>query len=206
MDTWDKVDAERAALCDDLAGIDASQWDTQSLCEKWKVRHVVGHLVAGSEVKVGTAFVGLLKSGMNFNRFIANEALAAGAASPDVLLSGLRETVGVHKTPPMAKPAIVLTDTFCHTGDIRRPLGLTRKQPEETLVEVAATVKGIGFPLGASKRVAGLRLVANDVDWSTGDGPTVEGPAESLILAMAGRAGAVDDLTGEGVATLRSRL
>ena len=32
MDTWDKYDAERAALIEDLAGLEASQWDAQSLC------------------------------------------------------------------------------------------------------------------------------------------------------------------------------
>ena len=39
----------------------------------------------------------------------------------------------------------------------------------------------------------------------TGDGPEVKGPCMSLILAMVGRAGALDDCEGEGVATLRER-
>jgi uncharacterized protein (TIGR03083 family) len=206
MDTWDRVDAEREALCEDLAGLDAGQWDAQSLCTKWKVRHVVGHLVAGSDVKAGPVFLGLMKSGMNFNRYIAAEALDAGAASSDSLLAGLRAAVGKRKTPPMAKPVIMLIDTVCHSGDIRRPLGLTRKLPEDTLIEVADNVKNIGFPLGARKRIAGLRLVASDLSWSAGEGPVVEGPAASLILAMAGRANALEDLSGEGVETLASRM
>lgn len=32
------------------------------------------------------------------------------------------------------------------------------------------------------------------------------GPAISLLMAMTGRAAALDDLSGEGVATLRSRM
>jgi hypothetical protein len=43
------------------------------------------------------------------------------------------------------------------------------------------------------------------VEWSTGDGPEVRGPCMSLILAMVGRSGALDDCDGEGIATLRSR-
>jgi len=46
---------------------------------------------------------------------------------------------------------------------------------------------------------------STDVDWSTGDGPEVAGPAMSLILAMVGRAKALDDCTGDGVELLRSR-
>ena len=79
MDTWSRCDAERAALCDDLAGLDES-------------------------------------------------------ASPEALLAALRPTVGIHKTPPL------------------------------------------------------------------------EGPAESLIPVTAGRRAGLDDLTGEGVAVLSSRL
>ena len=39
-----------------------------------------------------------------------------------------------------------------------------------------------------------------------GSGPEVTGPALSLLMAMTGRAAALDDLSGEGVPTLRSRM
>jgi uncharacterized protein (TIGR03083 family) len=206
MDIWAKYDIEREALCGDLAGLDPGQWETQSLCTEWKVRHVVAHLVTGSDVKPLSAFGGLLRSGMNFNRYIARDAIAAGAAPPEELLAELRETVGRRKTPPMAKPVNMLADTVCHSADIRRPLGIKRSAPEDTVVEVAESLKGVGFPVGASKRIAGLRLTATDVAWSTGNGPSVEGPAESLILAMAGRPAGLDDCTGDGVAVLKSRM
>jgi hypothetical protein len=51
-----------------------------------------------------------------------------------------------------------------------------------------------------------LRLVATDIDWSTGNGADVRGPIESLIMAMAGRKVALADLTGDGVDTLASRM
>jgi uncharacterized protein (TIGR03083 family) len=105
----------------------------------------------------------------------------------------------------MAKPIAMLMDTVCHSGDIRRPLGIDRKLPEDTLIEVAENLRNVGFPLKAKQRAAGLRLVATDVAWSAGDGPPVEGPAESLILAMAGRPSALEDLKGEGVTALASR-
>jgi hypothetical protein len=41
-----------------------------------------------------------------------------------------------------------------------------------------------------------LRLEADDVDWAWGDGPTVSGPGEALLMAMLGRGQALADLTG----------
>ncbi len=65
--------------------------------------------------------------------------------------------------------------------------------------------KGSNLIVGARKRIAGLRVKATDVDWAHGDGPLVEGPAMSLLMAMTNRNLALDDLTGPGVEQLRSR-
>lgn len=206
MNTWQAVDEERSALADDLATLDDDQWDVQSLCDQWKVRHVVGHLIGGADIKVGPFLAGMLKNGLSFDRTIAREGLAAGAAPPDQLLEQFRATVGTHRALPGAKPEITLLDLVCHSGDIRRPIGKARNVPETTLVTVADTAKGIGFPLGAKKRIAGLRLSATDADWSVGDGPSVEGPLASLVFVMAGRRAPLEDLSGEGMPALRARL
>ena len=205
MDTWQATDEERSALAEDLAMLDESQWDAQSLCSEWKVRHVVGHLVGGADVKIGPFLVGMLKSGVNFNRVMAREGLALGAAPPDELLGQFRKTIGARHTPPGTKPEIMLTDLVCHCGDIRRPTGMTRRVPEATLLKVADTVRKLGFPIHAKKRIAGLRLLATDSDWSVGDGPSVEGPLASLILVMAGRKAPLEDLSGEGKQALGDR-
>lgn len=57
-------------------------------------------------------------------------------------------------------------------------------------------------PIGAPKRLRGPRLPATDLDWSTGDGPTVEGPGEALLMAMAGRPATLPELSGPGTPTL----
>jgi len=206
MDTWQAVDEERSALADDLATLDDSQWDAQSLCAKWKVRHVVGHLIFGADMKTGPVLAGMLRSGMNFNRFIARGGLAIGAAPPGELLGQFRKAIGLHRTLKGAQPEIMLIDLVCHSDDIRRPTGMTRSVPETTLLTVADTMKGIGFPIHTKKRIAGLRMSATDSDWSAGDGPSVEGPLASLILVMAGREAPLKDLSGDGTQTLRARL
>lgn len=59
--------------------------------------------------------------------------------------------------------------------------------------------------LGNKKRIAGLTLVATDVDWSYGEGPEVRGPAEALLKVTCGRPVALADLEGPGLERLRSR-
>jgi uncharacterized protein (TIGR03083 family) len=206
MDAWQATDEERSALSDDLATLDDSQWDIQSLCSEWRVRDVVGHLVGGADVKIGPFLAGMLKSGMNFNRFTSRQGLALGAAHPDELLGQFRKTIGTHRAPPGAKPETMLTDLVCHSADIRRPTGITRSVPEATLVTVADFMKRIGFPIHVKKRIVGLRMSATDSDWATGTGPSVEGPLESLILVMAGRKAPLEDLSGEGIQTLQARM
>jgi hypothetical protein len=55
-------------------------------------------------------------------------------------------------------------------------------------------------------RIQGLRLVADDLDWSWGTGPEVHGSAEALVLMLTGRPIRAEELTGPGAATLYDRL
>ena len=55
-------------------------------------------------------------------------------------------------------------------------------------------------------RVRGLRLVADDVDWTSGEGPEVHGPSDAMILMLSGRQVGADELTGDGAAELYDRL
>jgi uncharacterized protein (TIGR03083 family) len=100
----------------------------------------------------------------------------------------------------------MLGEVVVHGEDIRRPLGLGAAVSPEATVACLDMFKGANFPVGAKKRVSGLRLVATDADWSHGSGPEVQGPALGVLLAMTGRAGGLESLTGPGVAVLRSRL
>jgi uncharacterized protein (TIGR03083 family) len=99
----------------------------------------------------------------------------------------------------------MLTEVFVHAEDIRRPLGIAHQYDPQAAVRVAEFLRGSNLLIHGKSRAAGLRLRANDTDWSAGDGPDVEGPVMSLVLAVAGRPQAIDDLSGDGVETLRSR-
>ncbi|MGW0048998.1 maleylpyruvate isomerase mycothiol-dependent enzyme family protein [Nocardia cyriacigeorgica] len=99
-------------------------------------------------------------------------------------------------------PQLLLADLMVHHQDMRRPLGRTREIPEDRLLTLLDHPDPFAQP---RRRTKGLRFVATDVAWSSGDGPEVRGPGEALALAMVGRTAALDDLTGDGVAELRRR-
>ena len=66
-------------------------------------------------------------------------------------------------------------------------------------------VRPEGAPDQSAKRIRGLTLTATDLDWTTGTGPTVEGPEEALLMAMAGHPAALPKLCGPGVHALAER-
>ena len=88
--------------------------------------------------------------------------------------------------------------------DIRRPIGRPRPIPAERITAVLDFAK-TAPPLKSRKRLRGLTLTATDLEWSTGNGPEVRGPAEALLIALAGRRGVTAELSGPGVATLAAR-
>lgn len=100
----------------------------------------------------------------------------------------------------------MLGEVVVHGDDIRRPLGLSYPPNPEAVTPCLDMYCKASFPLGSKKRIAGLHLVATDIDWTHGDGPTVSGPALALLSAMTGRAAALDSLTGDGLTTLRRRI
>jgi hypothetical protein len=65
----------------------------------------------------------------------------------------------------------------------------------------------LGAPtLPAKKNAKELKLTATDVDWTSGNGAEISGPGESLLMALAGRRHALDELSGPGLRTLTTRV
>jgi hypothetical protein len=99
----------------------------------------------------------------------------------------------------------MLGETIIHAEDIRRPLGIRHEYTTDALVQVADFYKGSNLIIGGKRRIAGVSLRATDTTWSHGTGPEASGPMLAIVMAIAGRTVALTDLTGDGVATLRSR-
>jgi uncharacterized protein (TIGR03083 family) len=195
---------EMLSLADRLAELDEAQWNAPSLCDQWRIRDVLAHVTAGAEGAFGLGWVvrSLLHHGFDYNRWVAVDGQQRGQQDPRLLLQALRNAAA---NPPGARPVTSLMHVLIHGQDICRPLGLRRQLPAGHLVAVADYVKDDVRIFGAKKRIAGCRLTATDMDWSYGHGPEVTGPAEALVMMMAGRLVALDDLSGEGKAALVTR-
>jgi uncharacterized protein (TIGR03083 family) len=203
-DIWPTVHAERKALAADLRTVGQDQWVTESLCAGWSVRDVLAHMTAAALMTPPSFFARLAASGFSFNSVQDKGIAAQKGASPADTLARFDAVLTSVKHPP--GPAdTMLGETIIHSEDIRRSLGISHAYPVQAVVQAADFFKGSNLLIGTKNRIAGLRLRATDAEWSHGDGPEVSGPILSLFMAMTGRKAPVDDLTGDGVATLRSR-
>jgi uncharacterized protein (TIGR03083 family) len=202
--------AELKSISEYLHGLDEADWDRESLCDGWRVRDVVSHMCVGYTTPMPSMFVKIAKRGFNIPRASNDESIAFGSShTPEEILTVFDEihTNDIRRgIAKVIKPNEGLVDHLIHHQDVRRPLGQPRVVPEDRLVAALEVVPGLGGFVGAKKRVAGLRLVADDVGWSHGDGPEVTGPGEAILLVSSGRPVALGELRGDGVATLRGRL
>jgi len=203
--TWKHIHSERAVMAETLAELSDDAWTTPSLCQGWSVQDTAGHILAAAEQTPAAFYQELIAARFRFDVFTDRAARRLGALGPSVLVERLRARTTTTNHPP-APVMAMLGEIVVHGEDIRRPLGIAHKAPEEALVAVADSYRKSNLLIGAKRRIAGLRLRAADADWTSGDGPEVTGPLSSLVLSMTGRAAALADLTGDGVATLATRM
>ncbi|GIF45129.1 uncharacterized protein (TIGR03083 family) [Actinoplanes xinjiangensis] len=207
MDLMGMIADERRRLADLVESLTPAQLATRSLCDAWTVKEVVGHLVAAVAAANGPALLLLVRSGFNIHR--ANARLAARMAHrPAGELAGmLRAHAENPFRPPIVGHAGQLTDLQVHGQDIRRPLGLPHDLRGDRLrVSLDFLVGGRAVGFVPRRRPAGLRFEATDLDWASGTGPLVRGTGEALMLGLTGRHAALGDLSGDGVAELRTRV
>jgi uncharacterized protein (TIGR03083 family) len=203
-ETWKYIHSERQDMAETLSSLTEAQWSAMSWCEGWSVQQTAGHILAAAEQTPLNFYRQLASAGFKFNVFTDRDAERLGALSPDELIRRLHARTTTTNHPP-APVMAMLGEIIAHGEDIRRPLGLTHQPPEAAIVAVANTWCRSNLLLGAKRRIAGLRLRSTDVQWTTGDGPEVTGPLQSLILAMVGRKGSHVSLAGEGLGKLASR-
>lgn len=200
---------ERLALVERLRGLPAEDWDRPSLCAGWRIRHVLAHLTTPYLVSVpamGAEFVrhrGISRAMDAVARRLADER------SSDELLGVLEANAGMPFRPPGLPLNAPLTDAIAHSADIRWALGDPVADWSDDPARITPVLDFLTGPLALTGfvrpgRVRGLALNASDQDWRHGRGAQVRGPSLLLALGILGRAPAIDGLTGEGVAQLRT--
>ena len=201
---WATIGAERGALAEDLADLSDDRWATQSLCPDWTVQDVLAHMTSTAHITPLAFLLGLAGSGFNFEKFSRKGIERWRGDSPAQALQSFRDVQDSRKHPP-GPSTTWLGEAIVHAEDIRRPLGIRHDYPSDAVRQVLDFYKGSNALIGTKRRIDGVTLSATDADWTHGSGPDARGPMLSLLLAGTGRKMALDDLTGEGVAVLRSR-
>ncbi|EHR60113.1 maleylpyruvate isomerase family mycothiol-dependent enzyme [Saccharomonospora cyanea] len=201
---WPLVHTERAALAADIAELTETEWNTPSLCEGLTVREVLAHVTAGASLTPARWLAGVVRCRFDFDRQVELRLREQLGTDAGETLQRFRRIVDSTTKPPLPVVAM-LGEVVVHGEDIRRPLGVRRDHPVDTLTHVAHHYQSSNLVLPSGKRAEGLRLMATDGPFAAGSGPVVAGPVLALVMALAGRSGYCDELTGDGVDTLRER-
>ncbi|MEU7382137.1 MULTISPECIES: maleylpyruvate isomerase family mycothiol-dependent enzyme [unclassified Streptomyces] len=181
------ISAERGELADLLDSLRADQWNEQSLCAGWRVREVAAHMSMGFRLSLPVTLGELAKARGNLHRMTDRVALRDAAAhSAAALAAFLRDNADHPWTPPIGGLAAALGHDVVHGLDITVALGLDRRVPEDRLRILLDGIRPSSLKFFGAD-LDGVRLCAEDLDWSYGSGSPVYGQAQDLLLLAHGR-------------------
>ncbi|MEV5085775.1 maleylpyruvate isomerase family mycothiol-dependent enzyme [Streptomyces sp. NPDC056159] len=199
------IAAERRELADLFEGLRAEEWNTPSLCEGWRVREVVAHMSMGFRLSLPATLGALVKARGNLHRMTDRVARKDAAAhSVSELSAFLRDNAHHPWTPPVGGLRAALGHDVVHGLDVTAALGLERRVPEDRLRILLDDIKPRGLKFFGVD-LGGVRLCAEDMDWSYGSGAPVYGAAQDLLLLAFGRRLPHGRLRGEPSSRFTSR-
>lgn len=198
----------RLQIANMLDCLSPEQWATASLCTGWSVRHVAAHLLQHAFVGFGRFFLMALRYRGNTDATVDHFARHLARREPAEIVAQLREHAHDRVNPPRVGPWGPFTETCVHMRDIARPLGLDNDAPASDWAAVLAylTSENAAPALTPRPRAEGIAFIPTDIDRRYGQGEEVTGTAEALAMALTGRTAALADLSGPGLATLRTRI
>ncbi len=196
---------ERADLAGFLAALPPQQWQAPTLCKQWQVRDIVAHILSYDELSTRGLTAQVIQSRLRLSRVNSQTLARYATYSPEQLLALLNRHLEPRGLSAALGGRVALTETLIHHQDIRRALGKPRTIPAERLLPALRTAL-IAPDIGNRWPLRGLRLVATDLPFSIGAGPQVRGPAEALLMTIAGRNGVIGELSGPGQPKLADRI
>ena len=196
---------ERGALLGLLRELTPKQWATESLCPGWTVRDVAVHVVSYDELNKRELLGTFLRGGIRVSSVNEIALRRYAELEPQDVIDLVESCQEPRGLTAGFGGGIALCDGTIHHQDIRRALHLPRAIDQSQLHSVLDFAK-TAPTLPTKKNSRGLRLVATDIDWASGSGQEVSGPAEAILMANAGRAQALAELSGDGLPVLSQRL
>jgi uncharacterized protein (TIGR03083 family) len=184
-----KMQSWVAPTCDGLADLLAAEptstWDAPSLCEKWLVRHVVAHMTMPARLTFEQYRAEMAAAGGDFG-VLSDTVAARDASLPIAELLGQLRSPQLHAwEPPGGGAAGALSHAVIHSLDVTVALDRPTVAPREAVIAVLDQLAD-GAVFGVD--VTGVRLEADDVDWSSGKGRLVRTDSGSLVSLLSGRA------------------
>ena len=174
-------------LADVLAAAGEGTWDAPSLCEGWRVRHVVAHVTMPARLNVEQFGAELAAAGGDFTVLSDTVAARDGALPRTTLLDALRSPVLHAWQPPGGGAAGALSHAVIHSLDVTVPLGAAAVAPAAALSTVLGLLtesRGGWFGID----LTGVRLEATDTGWTWGEGRPVRADSGGLVALLSGRA------------------
>ena len=161
-------------------------WDAPSLCEKWRVRHVVAHVTMPARLTPERFGAEMAAAGGDFT-VLSDTVAERDAALPAADLLAQLRSPGLHAwQPPGAGAEGALSHAVIHSLDVTVALGWPAVAPAEAVTAVLGLLTAAG---GAWFGVdpSGVRLEDPDTGWSWGDGTPVRGRSGDLVALLSGR-------------------
>lgn len=196
-----------------VAGLAPDEWDRPTLCAGWTVKDVVSHVLANDEIGMYGYVWGVTRAGLRPARHTEAVQARWRERTPEQIAAfarGLDHPRGMAKSMFKLAPLILFTETFVHQQDVRRSIGWGREVDEDRMVAILDAMVHTGAGVRARRTVAGLRVRATDVDYVSGapigKGAEVYGPAEVLVMTIAGRVVDPGALRGDGARVLLDRV
>lgn len=161
-------------------------WDHPSLCVGWRVRELIAHLTMPARYTAEQ--FGLELAAANGDFALLSNLIAArdGELPSEKLLADLNSPVLAGWQPPGGGAIGALNHVVVHGLDATNAIGLPRACSDQAARIILDDLAG-----GAAERfgvqLAGLQLVASDLDWQFGSGRTVTGSAAELISLACNR-------------------
>lgn len=202
---WRHIHAERAALAETLADLTANAWEGPTLCAGWTVKDVAAHVISNPQMG-WRSMPGLLgrNLGRGYNATVFREVKRwSSERTPAAVLAEFEAYAASTRHVPITTTVEPLLDSLVHHQDIVRALGRRHDMPPDAAAVAADRARLSGAIVGW--RRPRVRLVATDVAWVRGRGPTVEGPMQELLMLSTGRLPDATLVSGDGVELLAAR-
>jgi len=203
-EVWRHIHAERAALAATLSDLPGDDWSHPTLCPGWTVHDVAAHVISTPQVGWGDiAAMSARNVGRGYNAMIFREVKRLSAMeTPDSILADFEKYAASTHHVPITTSIEPLVDALLHHQDIVRPLGITRAMAPEAAAVAADRVRRLSFLMGSRRLVRSVRMVATDIEWTRGSGPTITGPIQELLMLCSGREADRSLVAGDGLAAV----